>query len=47
MPGPRQAQVVGLQLDCPDGADTDTDTVHSHRRHPKIALRHPVAAFQD
>ncbi|MFB6866162.1 RNA polymerase sigma factor [Streptomyces virginiae] len=50
---PRQAQVVGLQLD--GLADTDiaaalnitTDAVRSHRRHAKIALRHPIAAARD
>ncbi|MFE5538722.1 RNA polymerase sigma factor [Streptomyces sp. NPDC056492] len=49
---PRQAQVVGLQLDGLDDTDIaatlniTTDAVRSHRRHAKIALRHPTAETQ-
>ncbi|MEV7593992.1 sigma-70 family RNA polymerase sigma factor [Streptomyces sp. NPDC089922] len=47
---PRQAQVVRLQLDGLDDAGIaavlgiTTDAVRSHRRHARIALRHPAAA---
>ncbi|MEV7511768.1 sigma-70 family RNA polymerase sigma factor [Streptomyces sp. NPDC091201] len=50
---PRQAQVVGLQLDGLDDTDIaaalniTTDAVRSHRRHAKIALRHPATAAHD